>query len=384
MSITPNPIRSDLSNAFAHDTFARRLPEIVQDILHSNYWLTDAMRADLSALRDALMSNAEIAPLALPAPDADLWAEDFEKHHGARWQDAEWFFAETLFFRHVIQCTRYFENGLDPYWPMKSREFSSDGLKQLIAAVLDAQGDLHALIGFALWGNRVDLSHPSGLRSAQDVMDDELLADDRHAVIARLEAGGAVHVITDNAGSELAMDLALTDALLTRGHSVTLHMKMHPTYVSDATPRDFRNFLELLESGTYDDDVHGPAKAWGGRLRDAFNRGALRVAPDFFWNSSRWLTQIPPRVQRVFDGAALVILKGDANYRRSTFDTITDSTVRYTDATAYFPHPLMAVRTLKSDPVFSVDAGTVARLDAKHAPENWRVTGQYGVIHFKP
>lgn len=384
MSFQPNPIRTDDSNPFAQHTIAHRLPAIVNDVMQSNYWLSEPMRNGLAGLRDALMNDDSIAPLSLPAPDYDTWAHDSAPHTGERWQQTEWFYAETLFFRHMIQHTRYFENGFDPYWPMKSRELSSDGLKRLVASALSVNGNLHHLLDFALWGNRIDLSHPAGLLSAEDARDEDLLADDRAQAIAQLEGGaGTVHIITDNAGSELAMDLVLVDALLAREIPVMLHMKIHPTYVSDATPRDFRNFIELLESGTFDDDIHGPAKAWGGRLRAAFSVGALRVAPDFFWTSARWLNQLPPRLQATFDGARLVILKGDANYRRSTFDTVTAPDVRYQDLTAYFPHPLLAIRTLKSDPVFGLDAGHAARLDAQHGAQNWRVIGKYGVIQFK-
>ncbi len=384
MNFHPRPIRTDSSNPFAQQTVAQRLPAIVNDVIQSNYWLSEPMRNGLALLRESLVNNDLIAPLTLPAPDYETWAEDCAKHSGARWQQAEWFYAEMLFFRHIIQHTRYFENNFDPYWPMKSRELSSDALKRLVNAALAADGDLYHLLGFALWGNRIDLSHPAGLLSAEETLDEELLSDDRAQAIAQMEHGtGTVHLITDNAGSELAMDLVLVDALLARGIPVMLHMKMHPTYVSDATPRDLRNFIELLESGTFDDALHGPAKAWGGRLRAAFNAGALRVAPDFYWNSPRWLNQLPPRLQATFAGARLVILKGDANYRRSTFDTVSAPDIPYQEVTAYFPHPLLALRTLKSDPVFGLDAARAAQLDAQHGAENWRVIGRYGVIQFK-
>jgi len=384
VSFHPSPIRTDSSNPFAQQTVAQRLPAIVNDVIQSNYWLSEPMRNGLALLRESLVNNDPIAPLTLPAPDYDTWAEDSASHAGARWQQAEWFYAEMLFFRHIIQHTRYFENNFDPYWPMKSRELSSDALRRLIASALTANGDLQHLLGFALWGNRIDLSHPAGLLSAEETLDEELLSDDRAHAIAQIERGaGTVHIITDNAGSELAMDLVLADALLARAIPVMLHMKMHPTYVSDATPRDLRNFIELLESGTFDDDIHGPAKAWGGRLRAAFNVGALRVAPDFYWNSPRWLNQLPPRLQATFIGARLVILKGDANYRRSTFDTVSAPDTPYQEVTAYFPHPLLALRTLKSDPVFGLDAARAARLDTQHGAQNWRVLGKYGVIQFK-
>jgi hypothetical protein len=46
--------------------------------------------------------------------------------------------------------------------------------------------------------------------------------------------------------------------------------------------------------------------------------------------------------------------------------------------TAYFPGPLAALRTLKSDVITGLDQATVAELDTTGQP--WRTDGSHGLI----
>ncbi len=91
---------------------------------------------------------------------------------------------------------------------------------------------------------------------------------------------------------------------------------------------------------------------------------------------------MPPRFGRLFRDAALVIIKGDANYRRMVGDALWPADTPFTDVTSYFPAPLLALRTLKSDPVVGLPAGMDEKLNGLDA--RWRVNGRRGVIQFKP
>jgi hypothetical protein len=189
---------------------------------------------------------------------------------------------------------------------------------------------------------------------------------------------GIAHIIIDNAGTELAMDLALADALLT-GFSdvVILHTKYHPTFVSDATAEDVRLLIERCASGEHGEVV----AAMGARLQEALYNGRLRLAPHLFWNSSMFLWEMPQAVERVFESAQIVILKGDANYRRAVGDAIWKPTTPFEDVVGYFPAPLLALRTLKSDPVIGLPEGLSAQLNREDA--RWRVNGKRGVVQLK-
>jgi hypothetical protein len=159
-----------------------------------------------------------------------------------------------------------------------------------------------------------------------------------------LRAPGAVHLVADNYGRELAMDLVLIDHLLAGlGLPVVLHVKLHPTFVSDAIAPDVQRFLGLMAA-------HTPAaRGLGTRLTAALESGRLRLAPDPYWNSPRPLWDLPPRLDRLFASARLVIFKGDLNYRRLVGDAIWPEGVSLADATRGFPAPLVALRSLKSE-----------------------------------
>jgi hypothetical protein len=155
------------------------------------------------------------------------------------------------------------------------------------------------------------------------------------------------------------------------------YIKIHPTYVSDATLPDVLSFLKLLESGTHGQAAFDLAT----RLRSALITGRLRLAPDLFWNSSRMLWEMPHRLVSLFQNAALVILKGDANYRRMTGDAILPADTPFAAATDYFPVPLLALRTLKSDTIVGLPPGLAARLDS--LDKDWRINGRRGLLQFR-
>jgi uncharacterized protein with ATP-grasp and redox domains len=371
-----NPIRTDKNNFFAHDTMNRRLPEIIRKVQDRNHF-SDIIKHDLDKLHDELIRDAPISLPQLPAPDADRWLEDFQAHEGASWQNAEWFFAETYFFRQINEAVRYWQYRIDPYRPIKADELATDALRQLLETALSVDGSreerLSKLIEMALWGNRIDLSLPTAMAHGTIVNADDLLVDERELAIEELlSSEGIVHLITDNFGSELAMDLALVDMLIRLDMQVILHVKMHPTYVSDATVEDVHWMLDDFSQGK------SLIRDFSIRLQNAMTEGRLQLAPDFYWNSCRFLNRIPSRLSRLFSDARLIILKGDANYRRAIFDTIYAVDSPFSQIVNYLPAPLLALRTLKSDPLLAVSQEIANRLDSED--KQWRVNGKRGVI----
>jgi hypothetical protein len=159
------------------------------------------------------------------------------------------------------------------------------------------------------------------------------------------------------------------------GADVVLHAKAHPTFVSDATEYDVRRFLE--SSGKAGTQYSAAQLACIERLAAAHGRGQLTIAPHAYWNSPLSLWELPAELERLFESARLVLLKGDANYRRALGDALWPPTTPFAEATAYFPAPLLALRTLKSDPIVGLPAGCAEALD--RADSRWRVNGRRGV-----
>jgi hypothetical protein len=89
---------------------------------------------------------------------------------------------------------------------------------------------------------------------------------------------------------------------------------------------------------------------------------------------------MPPALAAALRPARLVILKGDANYRRLVGDAVWPTEIPLAEVASYFPAPLLALRTLKSDAVVGLATGQAAELDASE-PE-WRVNGRYGVMQY--
>lgn len=392
ISNRPQPLQMD--NDFARQTMSRRVPGIIREVQSANPDFSPGILRALDRLYDMLTQDQPI-PMLDAHPVAPPDYADWETAYLAQraritpltWQHCEWFFAETFLYRHLIQAVRWHETGRDPYVFKKQTEFESEHFWRLIDAALDVEGSfmerLGVLFSLVLWGNRVDLSHPAGLLASETASEDELLVDDRDRLLDYLSRGGGglalkgrvVHIIADNAGTELAMDLALADALLSAEDiSVVFQVKALPTFVSDATIGDVWATVRALDARG------GKPAGLAGRLRRAWEEERLRLAAPLFWNSSRFLWDMPLDLRRAFEGAYLVVLKGDANYRRAIGDAIWPDGVTFAEAMGYFPAPIVALRSLKSDTLVGVPAALTAPLDA--AGDEWRTTGRYGVIQF--
>ncbi len=380
MTRRPDPIRTDRSNAFANRTVRERLPAILRETRALNPDYAPRIHDSIRRLHDELVNDAGIRLIETPAPDYDDWHAAWQPFSKTSWQRCQWFFAEVYLYRRLMEATRWWETGRDPFAPQKAEEYAGQAHWQLLARALAVEGSreerLATLLELALWGNRIDLSYAVSSAHGSQAAADDLLVDERAAYVTRLlRRPGEVHVIADNAGSELSMDLALAGLLLAEriATRVVLHLKLHPTFVSDATAGDVRNFLGLLRSRPERD-----AQGLGAQLESLLEAGRLRLAPDAWWNSANFLYALPPRLQIPFAGARLAIIKGDANYRRMVYDSVwpTDTPLRH--IAGHFPCPLLALRTLKSDPVVGLAPGMAQRLDAVDA--DWRVNGQRAVL----
>jgi hypothetical protein len=240
---------------------------------------------------------------------------------------------------------------------------------------------LHALLHLDLWGNRIDLSFAASMAHGQTVAEDDLLVDDSHALVEYMlrrlygERAFTVHIVTDNTGTELAMDWALADALLDLDPRAVVHacVKFHPTYVSDAIPADGLILIEAMRQRP-----ETAVRACGERLHAAFEAGRLRLHPDLFWNRAEWLWDLAPNLQAMFSRSDLVLIKGDANYRRCVGDALWEPETSYAEVMAYFPAPVANLRTLKSDTIVGLPHGVAERLQASDPA--WRVNGRRGVI----
>jgi hypothetical protein len=205
------------------------------------------------------------------------------------------------------------------------------------------------------------------------------LADDTKAVIKHLHnhPGARIDIIADNAGLELVTDLALADYLLSTGGAskVHIHLKPHPTFVSDAMISDVLATADYLAA--HENDA---VAAFGRRLRQHQAKGDLSLKEDPFWVSALPFWEIPEDLREELRQSDLIISKGDANYRRLLGDRQWPFTTPFSAILSYTPAPLLALRTLKAELACGLAETQINRLNEEDP--RWLVNGRWGVIQF--
>ncbi len=377
----PPPVRTDASNAFAHRSMGVRVPSIIDDTIARNAY-PDAAADALKRLRDEVAGNAPLRLFEAPAPDRALWLPRYARREGETWLGTEWFFAEMLVYRLLVEACGFLESGQDPFAPFKQEEMASEALWTTLEETLAFEDPLPARLARTLkamlWGNRIDLSIAAVAAQGVRATDEHLLTDRSEAVVAGLlgRAPGVAHIVMDNAGTEQAMDLVWSDRLLAEGLAtdVVLHVKRLPVLVSDVIPADMHDLLRAMRGRG------GDAARLAERLAARMEDGRLRMQADYFWNTDGRYWELPPHIEQALRGAALVISKGDANYRRATNDALWPLETSMSEALGPFPAPLALLRTLKSDTLVEVSGARAAELDIEHPA--WRSGGTYGVLQY--
>jgi hypothetical protein len=151
-----------------------------------------------------------------------------------------------------------------------------------------------------------------------------------------------------------------------------LHLKGQPFFVSDALPGDVREGLNALAAGP------GPGAELAARLNAQLETGRLQLRTHWFYTTNLFYFQLPADLRAELAAAGLVVVKGDANYRRLFGDAHWPATTPFAAASTYFPATLLALRTLKSEIVLGLPAGEAERLRAQDP--DWLVNGKRGVI----
>ena len=373
--------------SFARQTILERKPQIIRQVLADNTY-PETVVAALASLGEEIASRP-VQPLTGSAADVPDWNREMACHAGKTWLEIPWYFAETYFYRRLLEAVDYFQPGdapgHDPFGRQKEEQMEGD-VRRLAPAWeqftgLATRARFEALLHSSLWGNRADLSNftvrVKATNGLATVAERPLILIDHTERVGELLAGrvGRVDFICDNVGSDLLFDLALADFLLDQRwvQEIHLHLKGQPFFVSDAMPADARRTVELLRAGP------GPGlQALGARLDEDQAAGRLIFATDPFWTSWRMFRQMPPPLHQALADAGLVLVKGDVNYRRLLDDRHWSPTTRMETVCAYFPASFVALRTLKGEIMVGLQPGQAEALQAEDP--TWLINGKRGVI----
>jgi uncharacterized protein with ATP-grasp and redox domains len=399
------PLPSSLVGAkvgsFTEYTITQRMPAIASRVVEENNFPPD-VNERLENLAGELSLSGFLPPL-LDDTGVDFgdWEKYLQPYIGKRWLDVPWFVAETYFYRLILNITNYFHpgewQGLDPFDLQKNQglQSSSDSIIPLCSELNKLLAEskqtgkinssaLVSMLYFALWGNRVDLSLWSALegdRSRFDIQTQEahILVNDASQVTELLTSklNQRIDFVIDNAGFELVCDLCLVDLLLASNvtEQVKLHLKPHPTFVSDATIKDVHQTIEFLAASS-----NCEVTFFANRLQIYIELGRLVLDEDYFWTSPLAFWEIPDLLKNELSAASLIVVKGDANYRRLLGDRHWNFTTNFADIVCYLPSPMVALRTLKSEVAAGIKSEVVDRLEASDS--SWLTNGQWGLIQF--
>ncbi|MFG2502099.1 damage-control phosphatase ARMT1 family protein [Streptomyces sp. NPDC048441] len=379
-------ILSNEPGSFPRSVLAERHPALIKKVRDAFPYGPEQHRA-----LDALLKQATEGVIEPPGPDAHdrrLWEAWGRDHVGLSWFDVPFLWAESYFYRQLLTAVGYFEagpwQGIDPFRPFKQAELhTAEADEELTAldrlALGPVEEQTQALLLGSLWGNRADL----GFRIAASGGGTDgaavsgLVADDSALLWSLLPEQGAATLclVADNAGRELLPDLILIDHLMRhqRVERAVLHVKPYPYYVSDAMTADVIDCLRRLSG------ARGVAAEVGERLWSAMGTGRITVRSHTFSCAPLPYADMPDDLRQDFADATVTVMKGDLNYRRLVGDRLWPASTPFEERTAYFPGPVAALRTLKSDVIVGLDERTEAALVAEHGQE-WRTSGTHALI----
>jgi uncharacterized protein with ATP-grasp and redox domains len=382
----PPPVLVTEPGSFARYTLEQRLIPIVQRAIAENDFPPPAI-----ARLETLAREIPHTPIRLldddGGPDIPDWNGYIEPFQGKIWLDLPFYWAEAYFYRRIIEAIEYFRTGTDPFAVQKARalEVSRSSIRAIAGLGSTQETSLTELLNLSLWGNRADLSlWPVGTTEDErspliEHENTEILVDDTPQVKEAIAgfSGERIDVILDNAGFELVCDLLAIDYLLVTGIAKTiyLHLKSHPTFVSDALTTDIHQTIAALAR-----DPDSATRCLGERLRGFLGEGRLLCQSDFFWTSPLVFWEMPSALRAELAASRLVLIKGDANYRRLIGERQWPFTTSLQAIAAYFPASLVALRTLKSEVITGLRSTQVERLNREDP--RWLIEGRKGVIQY--
>lgn len=428
MVVPPPPVVANVIGTWSYRTVSRRMASILRTVLATfardelalmeqigafGRESVELVESELEELLDSLMNNRCLKRLTGEADDVAVWNRVLEEATvdgvPPAWHDGEWLYVECYMYRRlydildtsgVLQDYDYFREK-----KVRSLEDSIGAANELgdslvedltaASALPSAQtrADFEDFLLISLWGNQCDMSLSGGADVSQDKsprsqlqrLAKYVLVDHTQRIFAYLCALRSkrkkirIDFISDNAGFELFADLCLADFLseVDMAQRVTFHVKQIPWFVSDATRADVTWLLERMRA-----EDSGSLPALAKRWQQQFSSGVWEVVTSSFWTSpfpfSRMQQESPDLYWRL-QGADLVLVKGDLNYRKLLADRPWPISTPFCRSLGGFhPAPLVALRVLKADIVSGLPhkrARYAARLDP-----NWMTCGKFAVV----
>lgn len=386
MSLPPFLSTSEIGS-YARTTILERKPQIISQVIKDNRYPGEILES-LNAF-EVEIAQEPVKPLYEDNPDTDVWNNELKKYEGNSWLNLPWYFAETFFYRKLLEAVKYFQPGpfykTDPFLNQKIKQIRQDVLRMIgdldELQKLSETSQLERLIFFSLWGNRTDLSNytvKEEIRTGNNLHTEKenIIINDTQSILKFFKQNNCeIHFINDNVGADLFNDLILALFLINtnRAKKIVFHLKNQPFFVSDAMPEDLKATIGILGS------INSPiAQIWFDKVCHFTNVGCFIYETDPFWTSCFMFKDMPDNLTSSLKDADLVILKGDVNYRRLLEDRHWPHHTNIETITAYFPTSYLILRTLKGEIMVGLRPGVAEELT--NSDPTWLINGKRGVI----
>jgi hypothetical protein len=418
--VLPPVIRSASIGTWAHDTMSRRIveeifPRIIDDNEQELSFPSSPLRFDcllqLNDLKESLKcgSTGYLRPIldnGIDTEDWNIWLSELDDN-SRNWLTAPWMISECYFYRRVVEAFRYCETGYDMFAMQKANglfsskpsiEMLSNNLQSLSTQESNSVIELGLLT--SLWGNKMDLSlwpssssgtttssasTSSSSSSLTALTQTQILDNHLQEVVDYIQnlkkqqlqqRNGQqrtirIDIVVDNAGYELVSDMFLAVVLLQQQSvdQVVFHCKAYPTFVSDATIQDVLETVEFLPD------------PFATLLRQYLTEEKILLQNDPFWCSPLAMWDMPDHIREDFQTASsLVVIKGDANYRRLLGDRQWPWHFPAKSVLSYWPCPIVALRMLKAEVACGITSDMQEKAQNIHF--DWMVNGKWAVVQF--
>jgi len=374
--------------SFAQETILRRKPQIIDNVIADNAYPLSIIKRLKHFKKE--IAEGKIQPLTEDAKDLKKWNRTWLKYKDKTWLELPWYFAETYFYRRLLEVVNYFQPGSlgnhDPFLIPKGKQMKEcltpiSLAVDILNGIEDPRLCFENLLHASLWGNRIDLSNftvSDEIKRRQAMIEREnLLINDFPQVLEIFEEQPLnIAFINDNVGMELGFDICLADFLLRMGWAkkVTFYLKPYPFFVSDAMPKDLLGTVQAFNK------TSGHLNLLGKHLQNAFLNKEISVSSDWFWASPYHFPEMPLSLYREISQFDIVIAKGDVNYRRLLSDRHWPHTTPISEILRYFPTSLLILRTLKGEIMVDLKEGQAERLKAEDS--DWLINGKRGILQY--
>ncbi|EKX49842.1 hypothetical protein GUITHDRAFT_135550 [Guillardia theta CCMP2712] len=399
--IRPSFLDPQLQGSFARHTLLNRLSAVANRLIKDGV-VDEPARKRLASLADEVPTKVPLrAPLHI-RPHTNIsegecgqineeWKRWLDLQSSIRdWSEARPLISTEMYFhRRVLDEVGYFDEGptlfRDPFESQKVESIrsalASSSFLQTVQLLLDAVGSvsreerLREYLGLfmfsSLWGNQGDLAlaplDAKNVNAAETITSNcsssQLVVNHLEEAVRHISGFDSdtnrIDFVLDNSGIELFCDLVLTEFLLSYG---------------------FANKVDMHITSLENHD-NALLKKLGLNLRRHVNEGLIEIQSHMFWTSPRLFWEMPSSLAQQLRSSSLVIVKGDANYRRLIGDRQWPCETSLQDIVKeWFPSALLMLRTMKCEIAVGINKEKEERLFRQDP--SWQVTGKYGSIQF--